>query len=262
MLCLDRYADHTSRETWDYSAWIRAYGVFLDERLDAFRCRPAMSLAAPSTAAAKPQQESRSDAPPARLRAALPSSMAVPQPSAPFDLFAGPQPSPRAMRFDPESGAHAARQQQGYGMSGPGGYGGYGGPTGGSGYGGPTGGYGGPTGGGYGGQTGGAYGGPTGGGYSNGATGNGQAAPPTASSLKDCSAEVLLERLPRMQRLMLRMLACVPEGAAAAHPVCLVSVQDPPPTSTQPHLSPPLPDAACPAVLVFVQLASLPRASC
>lgn len=38
MLCLDRYADHSSRETWDYSAWIRAYGVFLDERLDAFRC--------------------------------------------------------------------------------------------------------------------------------------------------------------------------------------------------------------------------------
>jgi hypothetical protein len=37
MLCLDRYADHTSRETWDYSAWIRAYGVFLDERLDAYR---------------------------------------------------------------------------------------------------------------------------------------------------------------------------------------------------------------------------------
>jgi hypothetical protein len=37
MLCLDRYADHTTRETWDYSAWIRAYGVFLDERLDAFR---------------------------------------------------------------------------------------------------------------------------------------------------------------------------------------------------------------------------------
>jgi hypothetical protein len=37
LLCLDRYADHSSRETWDYSAWIRAYGVFLDERLDAFR---------------------------------------------------------------------------------------------------------------------------------------------------------------------------------------------------------------------------------
>jgi len=37
MLCLDRYADHTSKETWDYSACIRAYGVYLDERLDAFR---------------------------------------------------------------------------------------------------------------------------------------------------------------------------------------------------------------------------------
>lgn len=37
MLCLDRYADHSSRETWDYSAWIRVYSVYLTERLDAFR---------------------------------------------------------------------------------------------------------------------------------------------------------------------------------------------------------------------------------
>jgi hypothetical protein len=37
MLCLDRFADHSSREAWDYSAWIRAYGVYLDERLDAYR---------------------------------------------------------------------------------------------------------------------------------------------------------------------------------------------------------------------------------
>jgi hypothetical protein len=125
------------------------------------------------------------------------------------------------MRFDPESGAHAARQQQGYGA--------YSGPTGGA-YGGSTGGgYGGPTGGGYGGPTGGAYGGPTGGSYGNGAASNGQAAPPAASSLKDCNAELLLERLPRMQRLMLRMLACVPEGAATQHPVCLVSAPCPVP---------------------------------
>lgn len=38
LLCLDRYADRSSREAWDYSAWVRAYGVYLDERLEAFRC--------------------------------------------------------------------------------------------------------------------------------------------------------------------------------------------------------------------------------
>lgn len=56
MLCLDRYADHTSRETWDYSAWIRSYSAFLDERLEAFRwgararcCWPPAAGAAPRT---------------------------------------------------------------------------------------------------------------------------------------------------------------------------------------------------------------------
>lgn len=159
----------------------------------------------------------------------------------------------RTMRFDPESGAHAARLQQqqanpygsptsgytgGYGYGGP--TGGYGGPTGG--YGGPTGGYGGPTGGyagptgGYAGPTGG-YGGPTGAPYTNGgarssawqgagATGQQQQQqqPVQPSSLKDCPSAELLEKLPRMQRLMLRTLACVPEGAAAINPLCLVSV--------------------------------------
>lgn len=138
------------------------------------------------------------------------------------------------MRFDPESGT-AARQQH----AATSGFGGYGGPTG-AGYGGPTGaGYGGPTGAGYGGPTGAGYGGPTGaasggayggltGGYTNGATGgtprgtaNGTV---TASSLKDCGADDLLERLPRVQRLMLRMLACVPEGAATTNALCLVGV--------------------------------------
>lgn len=164
------------------------------------------------------------------------------------------------MRFDPESGAHAARQQQqaqygGYAGA-AGGYGGapsaYGGPTGAYGgatgaYGGQTGAYGGQTGA-YGGQTGayggatgygggaGAYGGATGasmyagatgahtngGGAANGGAGGSQQAAPAALSLKDCSGGELLERLPRMQRLMLRMLACVPEGAAAYNPLCLV----------------------------------------
>jgi hypothetical protein len=145
------------------------------------------------------------------------------------------------------------------GFGGPtGGYGaptgGYGGPTGG--YGGPTGGYGGPTGG-YGGPTGGfgggyggpnGYGGPTGG-YSNGGpqpqqpqqqlgqqqgphpgqqlTGqSGQGGAQSGPALKDCGASELLDLLPRMQRLMLRVLACVPEGAAAYNGICLVS---PPP---------------------------------
>lgn len=137
------------------------------------------------------------------------------------------------MRFDAEAGTHAARQQAGGGYNGVAGGGAYGGPTGayggptgapGSAYGGPTGAYGGPTGayggptGAYGGPTG-AYGGPTG--YGGGPA-NGAAPPPEAMSLKDCPAADLLERLPRMQRLLARMLACVPEGAAAYNPLCLV----------------------------------------
>lgn len=37
MLALDRYADHTTKDTWDYSAWIRVYSMYLDERLDVYR---------------------------------------------------------------------------------------------------------------------------------------------------------------------------------------------------------------------------------
>ncbi|EFJ44154.1 hypothetical protein VOLCADRAFT_106528 [Volvox carteri f. nagariensis] len=37
MLRLDSFADHTTKETWDYSAWIRVYSVYLDERLSFFR---------------------------------------------------------------------------------------------------------------------------------------------------------------------------------------------------------------------------------
>eukprot|EP00798_Chlamydomonas_sp_ICE-L_P007979 gene7979-1196_t len=36
-LRLDGFADHTTKETWDLSAWIRTYSVYLDERLEAFR---------------------------------------------------------------------------------------------------------------------------------------------------------------------------------------------------------------------------------
>lgn len=38
LLGLDRFADHTGREAWDYSAWVRVYSTYLDERLGAFRC--------------------------------------------------------------------------------------------------------------------------------------------------------------------------------------------------------------------------------
>ncbi|KAG1660050.1 hypothetical protein FOA52_010035 [Chlamydomonas sp. UWO 241] len=37
MLRLDGFADHTTKDTWDYSAWIRLYSVYLDERLETFR---------------------------------------------------------------------------------------------------------------------------------------------------------------------------------------------------------------------------------
>jgi hypothetical protein len=37
LLGLDRFADHTGREAWDYSAWVRVYSSYLDERVCAFR---------------------------------------------------------------------------------------------------------------------------------------------------------------------------------------------------------------------------------
>jgi hypothetical protein len=146
----------------------------------------------------------------------------------------------RSMHFDPEgnttAAAAAAAQQQhgGYGAAagGPTGnpymqngaaaYGGspgaaYGGPTGGANgygapYGGPTGAYGGPTG---------AYGGPTGA-YSGAANGAGpRAAAPV--KLKDCSTPELLQHLPTIQKLLARLMQCVPEGASAVNPIILVS---------------------------------------
>jgi hypothetical protein len=47
MLGLDRFADHTGREAWDYSAWVRVYSTYLDERLGAFRCVQLQSHAPP-----------------------------------------------------------------------------------------------------------------------------------------------------------------------------------------------------------------------
>ncbi len=37
MLRLESFADHTTKETWDLSAWIRVYSLYLDERLSVFR---------------------------------------------------------------------------------------------------------------------------------------------------------------------------------------------------------------------------------
>jgi hypothetical protein len=37
LLGLERFADHTGREAWDYSAWVRVYSSYLDERVGAFR---------------------------------------------------------------------------------------------------------------------------------------------------------------------------------------------------------------------------------
>lgn len=37
LLGLERFADHSGREAWDYSSWVRVYSSYLDERLAAFR---------------------------------------------------------------------------------------------------------------------------------------------------------------------------------------------------------------------------------
>lgn len=37
MLRLESFADHTTKETWDFSAWIRVYSLYLDERQGVFR---------------------------------------------------------------------------------------------------------------------------------------------------------------------------------------------------------------------------------
>ncbi|WIA23438.1 hypothetical protein OEZ85_000192 [Tetradesmus obliquus] len=197
MLALDRFADHSSKDAWDYSAWVRVYSMYLNERLDVYRTMrfdPEGNVATPAQQQQQQQQ------------------------------MAGGY-----------ANGSAAGATGGYGAQGP--YGGptgagaaagpYGGPTGayGSAYGGPTGApYGGPTGGPYGGLTGangyGSYGGAPGGAAAT------AAAPPQATAsikLKDCATPELLQHLPRMQRLMGRLLMCIPEGAASAHPIILTS---------------------------------------
>ncbi len=37
MLRLEAFADHTTKDTWDYSAWVRVYSIYLDERLGVFK---------------------------------------------------------------------------------------------------------------------------------------------------------------------------------------------------------------------------------
>jgi hypothetical protein len=142
------------------------------------------------------------------------------------------------MHFDPEGNTQAAaaaaalqQQQTGYSTAtaGPTGnpylqngaaaYGGTPGVAQGP-YGGATGAYGGPTGAnGYGA----AYGGPTG---AYGGAANGAAPGPRASApvkLKDCSTPELLQHLPTIQKLLGRLMQCMPEGASAINPVILVS---------------------------------------
>jgi ANTH domain len=37
VLRLDNFSDQSSKETWDYSSWIRSYSIYLDERVDAYK---------------------------------------------------------------------------------------------------------------------------------------------------------------------------------------------------------------------------------
>ncbi|KAL6764377.1 ANTH domain-containing protein [Haematococcus lacustris] len=113
MLRLDSFADHTTRDTWDYSAWIRVYSVYLDERLGAFK----------------------------------------------------------SMRFDPELEAVGAG-------GGAGGHDGFTAP---------------------------------------------QARGDSSSKLKSCGASELLDKLPQIQKLLSRLIACVPEGAAQHNDIVLQS---------------------------------------
>lgn len=130
------------------------------------------------------------------------------------------------MRFDPEgntAAAHAGQQQHHPQQGGYGGAAGAAGSPGGNPYsqngaaaygGGPTGadGFGAPP-----------YGGPTGP-YSNGAAhGAGSRAAAVPVKLKDCSTVELLQHLPTIQKLLGRLMQCVPEGASAVNPVILVS---------------------------------------
>eukprot|EP00775_Hariotina_reticulata_P008689 gene8689-8870_t len=161
LLSLERFADHSSKEAWDYAAWVRVYSAYLAERLDVYRSMRFDPEGNVSTAAQAQQQHMN-----------------------PYE------------NGGPAAGATGAHGQQGYGSNAYSSA--YGGPPGTSGY---SGGY--------------------GGGHSSSA--GGPAPAPASIKLKDCSTAELLEHLPKMQRLMGRLSVCVPEGAAATHPVILAA---------------------------------------
>lgn len=213
LLCLDRFADRSTPEAWDYSSLVRAYSLLLDERLDAFRCA--------RTLRSRWRGEGLiCDGGIAQVRTLQPadhSRLALPIVRSCAPHRCSHINTHRAMRFDPEAGQHGQQPQvplnQGYnghaGLSGP--YGLSAAVTGSSTHPGA-----------YGGGHGASYGVP------GPQAGAGIAPPPApplapAISLKDCSGADLLEHLPRVQRLMLRTVACVPEGAAKENALCLVS---------------------------------------
>lgn len=175
----------------------------------------------------------RSAAQPRSAHAAVPWRACRPHPApAPLPLLL-----PRAMRFDPEGATsarqHSQQQQPGTYAGAAGAYAGsagaYGGGT--TPWAGPTGAHAGQPGA-YAGRTGGFHAGPYAGaagpyagptGYGAARGGGGAGGPPAEPvDLKTCGAEPLLDCLPRLQKLLLRTMACVPEGAAAGHPLCLV----------------------------------------
>lgn len=135
------------------------------------------------------------------------AAAALQQQQAAYAAAAGPTGNPYMQNGAAAYGGAPVAAQGPYGGS----TGAYGGPTGANGYGAA---YGGPTG---------AYGGPTG---AYGGASNGTAPGPRASTpikLKDCSTPELLQHLPTIQKLLGRLMQCVPEGASAINPVILVS---------------------------------------
>jgi hypothetical protein len=121
----------------------------------------------------------------------------------------------RSMRFDPEGNTAAAAAAAQHGaVAGPtgnpymqNGAAAYGGAPGANGYGAP-----------YGAQPG-AYAA-----AASNVTGSG-ARPAGPIKLKDCSTPELLQHLPTIQKLLARLMQCVPEGASAVNPVILVRLR-------------------------------------
>jgi len=270
LLGLERFADHSGREAWDYSAWVRVYSSYLDERLVAFRCgarravqafclmgwawqrmpaQPSLQLCsvvrywpcAHVCVAARhchhPTAIQDCDARSACMAALIPQSSST--------VCGAPRANVfvcrlaffcRNMCFDPEGNTKATGAGNGalgpaagatgnpYLQNGAAAYGGP--PTGSPGANGYGAAYGGPTGAAYGGSTGAPFGGPTGAypGAAAMATGHGpRAANPI--KLKDCSTVELLQHLPTIQKLLGRLMQCVPEGASAVNPIILVRLR-------------------------------------